>query len=225
MPELRVMPPKPGRQLPIRLDYDAGVVLPLDVEWFAGVLRQNLADGALFEAGQTLQLGGTTLRIERDGAELMFTEPDMEGMPMRFARGVSQALTLLRMQKDIAQSFSPGFTPDYAWVEQTAIVCNRLAGATGSIMERVEPEAQDQSGWFVGCPNPKHRHDRPSELTLTSVYELMCVLQRACGAYLALPPGTSLVRFPGEVDLEFNGKPRQLASGSFLDALIKAEQA
>jgi hypothetical protein len=74
---------------------------------------------------------------------------------------------------------------------QSAIICTRLEGAKGVVMERSAPSGSD-SGWFCGCREEDHDHNSVTELRKVSLYEAAVRHAPQIVPYLALPEGILL---------------------------------
>lgn len=199
-----------------RIAYDpALVVVADDAEWFRGWLEETVAEGAQYEAGQTCQVGWVVTEVrQHSGGDLTLWEPDMRSMPIEWVEGVSFTLAHLRAQKDVVDSVLGPEAWSFPSLRQSAIICTRLAQGRGVVMERTEPDGAD-SGWFCGCREDGHDHNKVDELRRVSLYEAVLHAPSII-PYLALPPGV-LVGINGGAPAVFrDGEPLEFRPGSYL---------
>lgn len=208
---------QPHGHLEIELEYNSELALGVDVDSFVAYLSAEVAKGTEYEAGQTIQVGWAMDRFEKNGDRLVLTEPDFEEFPIRFVRGVTNTFRQLRLQKSVCESIGLEDQMDFPNILQTGIACVRHEDSVGFAMERTKPEGQD-SGWFVGCDDPKHDHNNPANLRRASLYEL-AHLKPDCIPFFALPEHTFVQREESRIELFFKKEKLEIKGGSFLARL------
>ena len=194
---------------------DIGEANATDGKWLVQFLEQAVASGERFEAGETFAIGWMITKVVAGkNGTLTLHEPDMKTMPVEFEPGVQRTLTILRLQKAIAESVGLEDELELPTLRDSAIVCTELERAKALILSRAEPDGND-SGWFIGCTSPKHDHNDPKNLARASLYEVGIAAPRAV-AYLGLPAGVQIVASDGAPHLERNGKRLPIKPRSYL---------
>jgi hypothetical protein len=88
-------------------------------------------------------------------------------------------------------------------------------------MVRGNPQEPADSGWFLGCLDPRHDHRDPRITGPVSVYEA-ALSQRFIVGFLGFPPGFMLVADPGSgLRLTLNNHPLNITPGSYLDRTLR----
>ena len=207
------------------LDCDDGIafMLPFLLEWLEG----SVTAGTVFRAGQTMQMGWSTLKVEpREDGSLTLSEPDLSGVPDQRQPGVSLTLLALYRQKGAVDSFDPALSPAFPSMNQSALCCDAFPETPALTLSRVAADAQS-SGWFFGCSREDHDHRNAENLWKAPLYELAC--QRpAVIEFLAMPVG-SLIQLDAEEKLvavlSGDGRPLKPTPGSYLDRESKEPEA
>jgi hypothetical protein len=201
-------------ELMIQLDYDDTVALKADAQALLAQL-QNRARRDTHQVGQTVQIGWMVTRIGQgpNSSTLVLQEPTWGTFPIEFSNGVTRTLRDLRLQKSIVESFPKVGDPVFPSLAESVIVCTELERSGVGIMERVAPVAPD-SGWFIGCQDPRHEHSNPKCLRRESLYSAICACEAAL-PFLALPEGWSIVWKHGKALYRCRGVALEPLRGSF----------
>ena len=163
----------------------------VDVDWLLTKLENSVANGSVFEDGQSIEFGPMLLRVELLDGFLHLMEPDFQNIPIEWKPGVSSSLRLLRLQKDVGESFLSSDQLDYCSPRQSCIVgIDVQSGDHSFVLERVESNGSE-SGWFFGLVASVHDYSAPDNLRRMSIYEALLTVPRI-GAFLAMPPGASI---------------------------------
>jgi len=187
------------------------------LERFLHIGENMAAQGASFQAGQTLQYTWAILRVEKyDAGRLTLCEPDMKSWPCEYQRGISQTLKQARDQALAADSVDvPRNELEAPHMRQFAEVHGDAKLAESWRLERHNPNDEDDSGWrFIALP--------PSEndsIEFISLYEL----------FLAKPAIVSLLALPYDTTAHFeqnrlqavtlHGEPAEIQPNSLLSDL------
>jgi hypothetical protein len=171
--------------------FEQDKVLENDIQWFIRWLESEVAEGKRFLPGETIQVGWMIAKVESfEDGKLKICEPDMESFPVKFVDSVGTTLNHLRFQKMVAESIGLADKLLFSPLHHSAITCKRFKEHVGFFMDRLEPKATD-SGWFIGCDDPRHDHQNPNNLERKSLYELVVRYESSITQYLALPAGIS----------------------------------
>lgn len=206
----------------ILVEYEPRGAIESDVDWFCGTIEKMLAKGSVFKPGQTFGIGWAVLVFTDLGKGLLgLQELDGSGHEGRFSKGVTRALTALRLQKSIAESFGIEDQIEFATQRQTAICCNKLDEGKAIVLSRDDGD-EESSGWFISCTQKNHDHDDDANLKVETLYELTCEFPRLL-PYLALPTGVMLMIDGDKIKAE-DGEGRRLAikPGSLLAKMTGA---
>ncbi len=173
------------------LKYNRDVVLKDDLLWLSEYLENMVDSGVRYRPDETLQIGWvvTQVRYASDSEKLSIFEPDFAGSPLAFTESVTMSLGHLRLQLGALESL--GLEADFPSTRQSAICCNRLSDFGGLFLRREEACGHD-SGWFIGCLDSDHNHDRVENLKRSSLYELVCE-NPSVVEFLAFPVGVSIL--------------------------------
>jgi hypothetical protein len=185
-----------------------------------GYFEDEVAKGTRFATGQIIQLGWAMLRIvERPDGTLGVEEPSVE-TESGWVESVEHSLMQAWSQREVAVSLGLVDQLAFPVQVQTAIVCERLLDGDAVLLARVEPDGES-SGWFFGCTDETHDHNKPDSLSMAQLigvaHRLPFVTQ-----FLALPPGaTVLIRGPGRIRATVWVNEQELTPrpGSYLEAL------
>lgn len=85
------------------LTYDS-TILEEWVDWFLNYLEEAVADGSVFKAEETIQVGWMIARFKEQQGELLVEEPDFKSMPINWVNSVSNTLKHLNIMKYAAES-------------------------------------------------------------------------------------------------------------------------
>lgn len=205
----------PGSRL-LRLSIEEGMSFDSKLDALASELEAMSGRGEVFKAGETVQVGWTTCKLEEQaGGVLVLSEPDLLDMPAKFVPGVTRALRLLMIQTYVLDSFEvSSSTTEFPTMLQPALVCSRYAEGPGLVMERFDVE-QPYSGWYVTCANPRHDHTDPGDDSAVSLYEVT-VRWAASSAFQGLPVGFRVDFLAGEpTGVMRDGRPVLAVVGSY----------
>jgi hypothetical protein len=197
--------------------------LEADARWFAGVLEQMVQSGSRFQPGQSLQIGWSVVWfVARANKTLGFEEPDMKSIPLVRQPGLTNSLRHLRLHKDTLESVLCSDALSLPSLQQSCLICTRLARLGSFFMDRRQPQRAD-SGWFVGCQADEHDHNDPTTLRTVSLYEAVVVICPRALPYLAFPPGATIA-VGDALSFFMNGEPLEIRKGSFVDAQHRQPQ-
>jgi hypothetical protein len=195
-------------------------VMPSDARWLVASLEESVAAGTRFEVGQLFQLGWMLTKYESEDGFLTFVEPDMQSLPISWARGLTNTLLQYRIQCDTAESLGvPNVFPS---IRQSLIVGVDLRSATtGYVLERQISE--DDSGWFVGNYDSELDYGQPEALERMSLYELALIAPKLI-MFLGLSAEIRITFTNRHLDIKFNGSSLNLKAGSFLELFCERNQ-
>ena len=201
----------------ILVEYEPRGAIEADVEWFCNTLETMLARGSKFKVGQTFGMGWAVLVFTDAGKGVLgLQELDDSGVEGRFAKGVTRALTALRLQKSVAESFGLENQLDFATQRQSAICCKKLDASKPIVLSRDEND-EETSGWFFSCTAKNHDHDDEANLKVETLYELTCEHPAAQAVPGAAGRGDGVARRRQDQGRGWRGQPpdhqARLASG------------
>jgi hypothetical protein len=203
------------------IEFNSESVLQLDVDWFFTYLADQVKQGVIFKPSQLIQVGWMMNRIERSKNGLTLFEPDFKEFPIKFVSGMTETFRQLRWQKSTAESVGLEAYLDFPTILHSGITCLRHEDSVDFVMDRAQSKNRD-SGWFIGCNDPKHDHNEPANLRTTSLYELV-IAKPACIPFLALPVHSFVRRVANRVEITLKNKVLKINENSFLERLQKLE--
>jgi len=153
-------------------------------------LEQTVSSGAQFRAGELIKLSWSWLKVEDEGGDLKITAPKPASLPMEFIDDCSDALMLTVQQRYVTDSFDAGFEGCNA--RQHAIIIRDLFDCEQWFLNRMDPEKDASSGWFVGAFDSNRTPDTPDDLELISLWELYC-RKPLMAEFFLLPVGWQVV--------------------------------
>lgn len=209
----------------LTLAFDAGKVLEQDVRWFASSLERDVDSGTRFEVGQSMQIGWMWVWfVALPDGTYGLEEPDMKtGTPLTRQPGLTNSLGHLRFQKDTLESVLPATSLSFPSIQQTCLVCTRLAKDGAFFLDRREPTDKD-SGWIFGCESD-HDHQTAASWQKSWLYTTVVDNCRRALPYLAFPPGSLITVTPQDVPAFFlNEKQLPIRKGSYVQRLIEGQQ-
>lgn len=191
------------------------------VELILDDLQDSLAAGTRFEPGQTVRIGGRTLRIvERpDGMLGLLERVDTD----RWEEHVEQTLRDLWYQKEVAAGLGLTHRLDFPTEDRYAAVAECVDETISALLlTRGETGDPASSGWMVCCLRD-HDHGEWSARSIRDLSESMPFATQ----FLALPVNTSIaVEAPhttptGRIGVRvlLNGRRLLPAPGSYLSTL------
>jgi hypothetical protein len=191
--------------------------LEADARWFAGILEQMVQSGSRFQPGQSLQIGWSVAWfVALPNKTLGFEEPDMKSMPLVRQPGLTHSLRHLRLHKDTLESVLYSDALSLPSLQQSCLICTRLAHSSSFFMDRRQPQGAD-SGWFIGCQADEHDHNDPTTLRTVSLYEAVVIICPRALPYLAFPPRATIA-VDEALSFFMDGEPLEVREGSFVDA-------
>ena len=208
----------------ITFNYDETHIPDVHAKWFLRFLEDEVASGARYLPGQTLQVGWsiTLIKEHPDGALGVF-EADMKSMPMNFVDSVTNTLIDLRSQKYVLDSLGfeiPEFFPS---MRQSGVVCDNLSSSALFSIFRADPQRGHDSGWSICCDDSDHNHNDPQVLSCVSLYEIGCRYPSLI-QYLALPAGIAIYGAGGNAPaIYLHEEERRPSEGSYLARLWARE--
>ncbi|WP_330253968.1 hypothetical protein OG874_05105 [Nocardia sp. NBC_00565] len=191
------------------------------VQWILDDLQDSLAAGTRFAPGQTIRVGGRTLRVvERsDGMLGLLERVDTDS----WEEHVEQTLRDLWYQKEVAASLGLAQQLDFPADDQYAAVAECVNETIPALLlNRGDTSDPDSSGWMVCCLR-NHDHGEWSMRTIWDLSDSMPFTTQ----FLALPVNTSVaIEAPhttptGRIGVRalLNGWHLIPAPGSYLSAL------
>lgn len=204
------------------LFYDVPPVMDPWIQWLVSFLEQDIAGGAQYRPGETLEVGWLRTQIaEHENGDMTVLEPDFTSLPLAWTPSVTRTLTHLFFQKYVTESVNLEMQfPNFL---QTAIFCNRFGYNDQFIMSRAEPSHENEmdSGWFIGCADERHDHNNTDNLVISSLYQASVTHQEVT-AYLALPVGAAVQRGDDkrQIKIAFNEEILPLQRNSYLYQLV-----
>lgn len=199
-------------------DLRAEQLPPPLVGFLVGYLEDNVAEGRTFKPGQHIQIGSGVMRVGTEGTHLSLLErlPGSEDWEV----GVTRTMLAMYRQRCVLESFGMVQQLSFPPPGAGAITCTRHDKASVMGFKRGPAQDADDSGWVVLC-NDDHDHDNADELLFTRI-ETLCERQQWFEIFLAMPPGTLVVRDAGAIAMvELDGEPLTIQPGTMLDAMRK----
>ena len=194
---------------------DAAFLAP-GLQWLLQWIESETANGRQYLPEQTVQIGWSILEVRKrtDGTLALF-EPDFRSFPIQFVDSVSSTLLHLLLQKSVTESVGLERELAFPRLWDSVITCSEFGSTDGFIMSRVAPKGPD-SGWFLGCDNATHEHQRPDTLRRISLYEAAVRHEERIIPFLGLPHET-FIRFGGPVPCLSRGETELvIRPGSYL---------
>jgi hypothetical protein len=191
----------------------------VDRQWLIRTLEEQVAGGSRFKAGETLQLGWMMNRFDKgEGGTLRLQEPDMKSMPIAFVDRMDNTLVTLRLQKDVAESFTEPVALQFPSLTDSMLVHRNYKWTNHLTLERHAPADAD-SGWVIiyGTHAPT-AEELAADYERVSVYEF-AVARRQFIHLLAMPAGTVIEINDGQRDYFLNERPLTPRTGSYLQQL------
>jgi hypothetical protein len=190
----------------------------------AQTIEDMVASGSVFKPRQNFQIGWmlTHVQATSDGHLTLF-EPDMETFPIKQAPGITHALRTLMLQLFMLDSVSLRNEMKSPSIVQSLLVCTRYTEPS-FFMERTDPAATNDSGWFVGCLDESHDHNSPANIRRLSLYEAY-LNQRGIQGFVSFPIGAAIVLDQENGLTILKGEEKlAITPGSFLDAWFKRQR-
>ena len=188
-------------------------------------LEGGVAQGLRFEPEETVLLGWAMLRVgARADGTLGLWEMDL-GAESGWAERVDRSLMQTWQQKELVRSVGLEELVDFPRQLQLGTVCNKVLERTSYMLSRSAPADEEDSGWFLGCDDLGHDHDRPENVARV---QLLSVVDRLpfLAQFLALPATSQVVVLgPGRIRAELWHGERKLqpSPGSYLESLNARE--
>jgi hypothetical protein len=198
-----------------QLEFES-TILRADVDVLVCYLEQTVQGGTRYGDGQTIAFGSMLFRLAAQDGLLALQEPDLKSFPIFWEMGITNSMKLLRLQKDIADSFGLGDE-----VDPPSLLCSLLVGADLSpncdmlVLERSTYDGSD-SGWFFGRLNTELDYNDAATLRRISVYQAILNWPHLPG-FLALPAGSRIEMSKRSKIVLYHDRPLMIQKGSFLD--------
>lgn len=197
--------------------FDA-VIPQVDVRLLAAYLEQSVENGERFEEGEIVAIGSMLFRVAKMGDLLTLQEPDLVSFPIEWTVGVSRSMRLLRLQKDVIESFSLDDEIDLPSIRSSLLVGVDLKqDAQVLLLERTRSVEPD-SGWFIGRLDSRLEYNDEVNLTRISVYQAILNWPQIAGC-LGLPPGCRVELAGANTIFLRDGKRLDVKTGSLFDVL------
>lgn len=199
----------------------------VQIDWLIGFLEDQ-ARTEDFVDGQFLRTGWMVNGIRLDGDYFTLREPDFISRPMvTWIESATSTVQHLFQQRWVAESVGLEYELNWPSLRHWCILCKTIQDHSTSFkLQRDHPSGKDDldSGWFIGCLDPQHRHDQAEDLYKMSLYECV-VINPALVRYLALPYGTMVIENGDDFYLETEpGVVANIVPGSYLDVWCKQEK-
>jgi hypothetical protein len=181
------------------------------LSWF----EDAVAEGTRFAAGNTLGMGGHSLRlVARPDGTLGVEEPVPSPEP-RWVERIDRTVREVITQRYICDSVGLALTCPPPGSHCLVTDCSEHAQTL--VLNRVvaPPDLPGFSGWLVSCAE-EHDHSERSQLPLLA----LSALRPFSVQFLALPPeSTVLLVPPGHGHVFFEGEELTPKAGSYLEGL------
>lgn len=170
--------------------------------------------GVRFRDGQTVELGWLLLLLRQaDDNQLELFEPDFDCFPIRWFRGVNNAVRHLHLQRAVCALF--GCDPLFPTIIQAGIVSPKFFECRNYTISRDTPAGSD-SGWvFAECG-----YDG-AEGEFCSLYQLSLEKPEVI-PFLALPASSRVTLKPGLCEITANNVTRSSADSDLLRGLVSS---
>jgi hypothetical protein len=167
--------------------------------------------GVRFTDGQTVQFGWLLLLLRQaDDNHLEVFEPDFDCVPIRWCRGINNAVRHLSLQRAVCALF--GCEPLFPTISQAGITSPKFFSSVDYTMSRDTP-ADSDSGWvFAECDYAG------AEGEFCSLYQLSLQKPEVI-PFLALPPSSRITFKPGFREITANTTTRSSADNDLLRKL------
>ncbi len=191
-------------------------VLPTDVAWFLSLLERTVEAGIRYLPGMIVQIASMQFQIDEGDGTLELLEPDFESVPIAWRPGITRSMHLLRLQRDVAESFEMEMELDYPSL-QSFVWCHGEAQEFEDqfVLERGMGEGE-ASGWVCGKEPVDLDELSLDDADKVPLYAFMVRCPQMIG-FLALPVGTRVEATPESVDISLYGEPLSFKEGSYLD--------
>lgn len=191
-------------------------VLPTDVAWFLSLLERTVEAGIRYLPGMIVQIASMQFQIDDGDGTLDLLEPDFQSVPIAWQPGITRSMHLLRLQRDVAESFETEMELDYPSLRST-VWCHGEPEEFEDqfVLERGLGE-DDASGWVCGKEMGDLDGLSLEDSEKMPLYAFMVHCPQVIG-FLALPVGTRVEASLESVDVSLYGEPLTLKEGSYLD--------
>lgn len=185
------------------------------VDWLLSYFESEVANGRRFQAGETVQVGWMIVELkEAPENSLEIWEPDFDSMPIRWCRGVNNTLRHLVLQKSICDEIA--CEPDFPSLRQPSVISpNFLTTPNDFVMSRDLAVGGD-SGWVFHEPGYSGNEGKFVSLFEIALYHMEII------PFLALPPGTSVIKSGGVIEVTCVNKQISSRTNSLLGKVAKA---
>jgi hypothetical protein len=203
------------------LEADEIAVPDIYITEMVATIEQMVADGAVFRAGETFQIGWMLTRVQEKGPRyLTLEEPDMSSMPIKWIPGITHTLRQKMLQVFMLDSVALRHEMQIPIILQSLIACTRYTDSD-FFMSRSESTNESDSGWFVGCRDHRHDHNDTGNLRCVSLYEAF-LGQWGIQGFVTFPVGaTVIVDRKNGVTILNKGERLGIVPGSFLETWLQ----
>lgn len=164
------------------------------VKWLVDHFENDVASGAVYKEGETVQIGWMIGEIHKEGEDLVLCEPHFLDMPIQWRNSVNRTVLHLFSQNFVGESVGLNEASEFPTIFHTAIVCHRFGEQPFAfLLDRSEPSINNpnDSGWAILCDYADCDHNSPESLRLASLYEC-ATMNGHIIKYLALPSGSTV---------------------------------
>jgi hypothetical protein len=198
---------------------DKTAIPPQDAEWLVSLLERQVAGGAIYRDGETLQVGWMINRfVGAAGGELRLNEPDMKNVLVTIVDSMTLTLKHLRAQKDVYESCSLKKPILFPSIQHRIVVHRSYVTLQNLFLGRDAPH-DDDSGWVLQSVPPQDVSTFRDNYETISLYELGRRRPDLI-PFLALPEGTGVHIAAGDaIRILADGSELIPRSGSYLAAL------
>ena len=203
------------------LEADEIAVPDIYIRELVETIEHMVADGAVFRAGETFQIGWMLTSVKNKGPKhLTQEEPDMRSLPIQWIPGVTDTLRQQMLQVFMLDSVALRNEMQIPSIQQSLIACTRYT-ADRFFMTRSEANNETDSGWFVGCLDDGHDHNDTSNLRCISLYEAY-LGQKGIQGFVTFPVDSMVILDPEDgVTILNKGERLSIVPGSFLDTWLR----
>lgn len=190
-----------------------------DVTGIARYLVETVRQGTRYEPGQTLLIGGHLTRFTLDGEDLTLEELDYTPPGTGWKPGIDQTMWEFATQRFTAESYGLLDVIEFARGDHLILMC-KDARPGPFLLNRTQPAAEGESGWFLGCGDLAHNHRGEGVLVKMRIHELIA-RRPALTPFLALPRETIVLLRSLDFQVLYDEARRYPEEGSFIAAKLQ----
>lgn len=159
-------------------------------EFFSSVLQHEDLMCDVIRSNRAIQIGWGFYKVLQAGSEYQIVARDLLGDPFQaMTADLSLSLEIFAQQRNVLRVTKA--TPKETSFQDTLIVQRAAVKAPRVYLERDEPEASGDSGWYMGAVDVKTSSD-PSEYARIYTYQLLKFRKEALSV-MQLPVGSICV--------------------------------